>query len=84
MRFWIEVNYYLAATGELEKAAQACEQWQQTYPRDYVPYGNAGFILAILGNQEKALEEVRESFRLQPNDEITYNNLVSVFTNLNR
>jgi hypothetical protein len=30
----IEGNYYLDATGELEKAAQTFELWQQTYPRD--------------------------------------------------
>ena len=33
-RFSIEANYYLDATGELEKAAQVYELWQQTYPRD--------------------------------------------------
>ena len=41
-RFYIEGNYYLIATGELEKAAQTYELWQQTYPRDDVPYMNAG------------------------------------------
>ena len=30
-RFYIEATYYLTATGELEKAAQAYEVWQQTY-----------------------------------------------------
>ena len=33
-RFFIEANYYMYATGELEKAAQIYELWQQTYPRD--------------------------------------------------
>jgi len=36
-RFSIEGNYYLSATGEMEKAAQTFELWQQTYPRDYLP-----------------------------------------------
>jgi hypothetical protein len=34
------------ATGELEKAAQTYELWQQTYPRDDLPYTNLGFISA--------------------------------------
>ena len=67
-RFSIEAIYYMYATGELEKAAQIYELWQQTYPRDYWPYGNLGFISASLGNPEKALEEAREAMRLEPNN----------------
>ena len=37
-RFAIEANYY-ERTGELEKAAQTFELWQQTYPRDSRPSG---------------------------------------------
>ena len=44
-RFYIEANYYLDATGELEKAAQAYELWQQTYPRDYALYDAPGRYL---------------------------------------
>src|SRR5271157_2423315 len=56
-RFSIETAYYILATGELEKAAQAYELWQQTYPRDDTPHVNLGFIYASLGYWEKALEE---------------------------
>ena len=66
-RFSIEGNYYLFATGELEKAAQTYELWQQTYPRDDLPYTSLGFVSAALGNWEKALEEFREALRLEPN-----------------
>jgi DNA-binding winged helix-turn-helix (wHTH) protein/tetratricopeptide (TPR) repeat protein len=83
-RFPIEIDYYMLATGELEKAAQACEQWQRTYPRDYEPYANLSYISASLGNHEKALQEVRESIRLEPDDEISYNNLGSAYANLNQ
>ena len=72
-RFAIEAIYYLYATGELEKAAQIYELWQQTYPRDYLPYDEPGdSFTAALGNWEKALEEVREAMRLEPNDETNY------------
>ena len=74
-RFSIEAIYYMTATGELEKAAQVYELWQQTYPRDDSPYANLGFISASLGNWEKALEEAREAMRLEPNDEVNYVNL---------
>jgi tetratricopeptide (TPR) repeat protein len=64
--FYIEGNYYMSATGELEKATQVYEQWQQTYPRDAVPYRKLGIISRFLGNSEKALEEWQEALRLEP------------------
>ncbi len=83
-RFSIEGTYYLHVTGELEKAAQTYELWQQTYPRDSVPYGNLGNVSAGLGNLEKAMEEFREALRLDPNDYITYSNLGVSYIDLNR
>jgi tetratricopeptide (TPR) repeat protein len=79
-RFFIETNYYLNATGELEKAAQTFELWQQTYPRDFVPYGDLGVVSARLGNWEKALEEYREALRLEPNCGPNYFNLGGAYT----
>jgi tetratricopeptide (TPR) repeat protein len=83
-RFTIEAAYYLIWTGQLEKAAETYELWQQTYPRDYVPYTNLGFVYASLGNLQKALAEAREAMRLQPNDGGSYSNLGGEYQNLNR
>ena len=83
-RFYIEGAYYLDTTGELEKAAQAYEQWLQTYPRDDVPYRDLGFVSAALGNYERSLEVGKEALRLQPNDEDNYANLGNSYANLNR
>jgi eukaryotic-like serine/threonine-protein kinase len=63
---------------------QAYERWQQTYPKDFVPYGNLGFIYSKLGNQEKLLEESREAIRLELSNWLTYLNLASAYQNLNR
>jgi eukaryotic-like serine/threonine-protein kinase len=83
-RFSIEASYYTYATGELEKAAQSYENWQQIYPRDIVPYVNLGFIYAFLGNWEKAVAEDREALLLEPNDEANYGNLGYAYASLNR
>ena len=83
-RFFIEGKYYLIATEELEKAAQTFELWQQTYPRDDLPYRNLGIISMTLGNWEKALEEWREALRLEPNSVGSYVNLGFAYTTLNR
>ena len=83
-RLAIEANYFLSVTGELEKAAQAYDQWQQTYPRDYETYGNLAFISTSLGNPEKSLEENREALRLEPNIGTSYASLGNAYAALNR
>ncbi len=83
-RLNIESAYYMFATGELEKAAQVFELWQQIYPRDSIPYGNLGFIYASLGDFEAALKASREAIRLNPSDGMSYWNLGFDFMSLNR
>jgi tetratricopeptide (TPR) repeat protein len=83
-RLNIEGNYYTLATGELEKAAQTYELWQQTYPRDDLPYLALGFISAVLGNSEKALEEWQPALRLDPSNSTNYFNLASAYAIFNR
>ncbi len=83
-RFLIEGNYYLIATGELEKAAQTFELWQQTYPRDGFPHTNLAYISCFLGNWERALKESQEAMRLEPNMVADYLNLAFAYTTLNR
>ena len=60
-RFSIDANYYMHVTGELEKAAQTYDLWQQTYPRDSVPYTNLALVYGELGNWEKTLEQTSEA-----------------------
>jgi tetratricopeptide (TPR) repeat protein len=83
-RFSIEATYYMHATGELEKAVEVYELWQQTYPKDFVPYGNLGVVYGCLGNWEKAMEETREGLRLEPSNQVSYCNLAKDYTALNR
>ena len=55
-KFYIECNHYWA-TGDLEKARQAYDLWQQTYPRDNVPPGYLSGIYTQIGEYDKALAE---------------------------
>ncbi len=83
-RFTIETIYYSNAAGELEKAVQTCELWQQTYPRDDLPYRVLGLVSTDLGNWGKALEEFRAALSLEPNTVVNYGNLGRAYTALNR
>jgi tetratricopeptide (TPR) repeat protein len=81
---YIESHYVEVATGELEKALQVYQVWQQTYPREITPYSNLAADYAELGKYEKALEEAREELSLFPNNQDSYYTLGSVFLHLDR
>jgi tetratricopeptide (TPR) repeat protein len=83
-RFFIEGDYHFGVTGELEKAAQTAELWQQTYPKDYLSYNELGWISVFLGNWERSLEEFREALRLEPNNAFNYLNVGIAYMALNR
>ena len=83
-RFFIDGNYYLLVTGELEKARQIYQQWHQEYPREYSPYVNLVYIYGVLGQNESAMETARESIRLEPNNGVNYLNLGLAYASLNR
>jgi serine/threonine protein kinase/tetratricopeptide (TPR) repeat protein len=83
-RFSIDGYYYLTVTGELKKAAQTFELWQQTYPRDYLAYGNLGYVSALLGDWEKSAEQSLKATRLEPNSVVNYSNLGNAYACLGR
>jgi eukaryotic-like serine/threonine-protein kinase len=83
-RFTIEGLYYVFATGELDKAAQTYELWEQTYPRDATPYRALGIISIDLGNWEKALGQFQDTLRLEPTAADTYLDLGVAYASLNR
>jgi eukaryotic-like serine/threonine-protein kinase len=83
-QLYVEAHYYDHVTGELEKAAQVYEQWEQIYPRDWVPYNNLASLNAYFGNHEAALEKAVEALRLQPDNEDNYVVAIGTFLDLNR
>ena len=83
-KYRISSLYYQDVTGELEKATQVYELWQQSYPRETTTHSNLGVIYSVLGQHEKALAETHEAVRLEPNAMNSYGNLASTYLALNR
>jgi eukaryotic-like serine/threonine-protein kinase len=81
-RFYIDSHYFDVVSGELEKSVQVYSLWQQTYPRDSVPYTNLTVLYKTLGQPEKALKEAREELRLEPNSATSYGNAASTLRGL--
>jgi DNA-binding winged helix-turn-helix (wHTH) protein/tetratricopeptide (TPR) repeat protein len=73
-------DYYLEVTGELDKAAQTCQELMESYPRDL-----AGCLAyGVSGQYEKASEVTRQAMRLAPDKEDSYANLANYALALQR
>lgn len=83
-RYRISARYYTDVTGELDKARQTYELWQQSYPRDVLPPGNLGDLYMRLGEWEKALRETQDVGELEPNSAVFNSNLAQTELALNR
>jgi eukaryotic-like serine/threonine-protein kinase len=82
-RFYIESHYHQFATGDLEKARQVYELWEQTYPREQVARNNLGVVYQNLGQHDKSLTKYREAGQVAPADALTYANIVDANIHLN-
>jgi len=83
-KYYISAQYYVFATGEIEKANQQYELWVQSYPSDETPHVNLGNNYGLLGQYEKAAAEAREALRYEGNDVVSYSNLAQDYLALNR
>jgi tetratricopeptide (TPR) repeat protein/class 3 adenylate cyclase len=71
----ITAFYYDLVTGELEKGAQAYQEWIENYPRDLTAYVDLAVDRQQLGDYASCVELNRHAFRLDPNVVFTYGNL---------
>jgi len=72
----LTAHYYNFDIGDLEKALQAYDLWEQTYPRDWVPSNNKSALYVYLGQYDRALAEAQDARRLAPSTGLTYETLV--------
>jgi serine/threonine protein kinase/tetratricopeptide (TPR) repeat protein len=72
-RFFITSVYLQQVTGNMEKAREAFELWEQTYPREIrAPSLLSGAIYPALGQWEKAAEAGQRSMNLDPGFPFSY------------
>jgi serine/threonine protein kinase/tetratricopeptide (TPR) repeat protein len=81
---FITVFYYRNVTGEMDKAIQAQEAYEQNYPRDANGPGNLGVIYGQVGQVEQAVAATRAALRLSPNTTNWHGNLALYLISLNR
>jgi len=75
-RFFINAEYEVLVSGNLEQARQTCESWAQVYPRDARPHILlSGYISKIAGQYESAAGHAQKGIELDPDFAIAYYNL---------
>jgi len=72
-RFFITGYYFGRGTGNQEKAQQVCNEWAQTYPREFLAHSFlAGFVDPVLANFKGAVEEAQKTIELDPDGGVGY------------
>lgn len=83
-RFFIVTSYDMVVTGDLERARQACEAWEQTYPHELKPHiFLSGIIYPVLGRYEEAVQESKRAVEADPSFAIGYNVLAMSYQAFN-
>jgi serine/threonine protein kinase len=82
--FFVDANYEVYVTGNLEAARRTSELWAQTYPRVRLARNNLSAVYSALGNYEKALAATKVALQIDAASGIDHNNLVNESINLNR
>jgi eukaryotic-like serine/threonine-protein kinase len=82
-KYRISAFYFQNTTGEVEKATEAYELWEKSYPRDSVPHTNLGVLYSNLGRYDKAIVETETAQRLEPTIS-SYGNLANNYIAVNR
>jgi len=82
-RLYITAHYY-ADNNQLDKGITAYELFQQTYPRDPIPFTNLAGIYNQLGQFDNALTNAKHAVELDPDSASAYENLAQAYTGLSR
>jgi eukaryotic-like serine/threonine-protein kinase len=84
-KYFISAIYFKEATGNLEKAEQACKLWMQSYPRVEMPHTYlAGAIYPAIGRYDAVVSEAKDAISLKPAVSASYAFLMEGYTALNR
>ena len=84
-RFFITASYDTQVTGNVEKAAQTCKLWAQTYPREMLPHALlSGLIYQVTGEYEGAVQESQKVIEIDPDFTIGYDILAYSYESLGK
>ncbi|MFZ0700638.1 MAG: protein kinase [Candidatus Acidiferrales bacterium] len=83
-KLYVDSHYYEFAEDDFAKAEQTYLLWEQTYPRDEVPWINLGSQYLNLGRIDEGTQQLLTAYQLDPDSVILTSDLISAYTYRNR
>lgn len=78
-KLYIDSHYYQFVDGDFAKTEQAYLLWEQTYPRDDVPWINLGNIYLQEGRLEDGTQQESNALQLVPDNAIATSQLINAY-----
>ncbi|HYA97040.1 MAG TPA: hypothetical protein VEH49_03020, partial [Methylomirabilota bacterium] len=83
-KFSIAMQFHSFVEGDLASSGTVATEWEQDFPRDFVPHNNASVGLMALGRYDLALAEALRAVELAPEIAVPRSNLVGNYISLDR
>jgi eukaryotic-like serine/threonine-protein kinase len=83
-KMYIDSHYYQFVDGDFSKSEQTYLLWEQTYPRDTVPWINLGNLYTRMGRFDDAAQQTENALRLSPDDVIGMSLLINSYIDRDR
>jgi len=78
-KLYIDSHYYQFVDGDFAKTEQTYLLWEQTYPRDAIPWINLGNIYLQEGRLEDGTQQESTALQLVPNNAIATSQLTNAY-----
>ncbi|HEV2290112.1 MAG TPA: protein kinase [Candidatus Acidoferrales bacterium] len=78
-RLYIDSHYYEFVEDDLGKTEQTYLLWEQTYPRDEVPWINLGNVYRQMGRMEGSIQQESMAAQLNPSSVVALSQLTNAY-----
>jgi tetratricopeptide (TPR) repeat protein len=83
-KLYIDSHYYNLVLDDVPKTEQTYQLWEQTYPRDQVPWINLGNVYRTVGRIDDAIAQESMALQVAPNNVIARSQLANAYLGANR
>ena len=78
-KLYIDSHYYEFVDDDFAKSEQTYLLWEQTYPRDYVPWVNLGNLYSRVGKPDEAGKQESTALQISPDNLIASSQLIESY-----
>ncbi len=78
-KLYIDSHYYEFAENDFAKSEQTYLLWEQTYPRDEVPWVNLGSLYLNIGRLDEAAQQLLTAYQINPDSAVTGSQLANAY-----